>query len=76
MNRNSCCWGLRPFTRIVATLPPEVLVSQECDLYPKNRSETANLLEGELGRGSRRFRSSRDRERARLHLRAVLDDSR
>ena len=34
-------------------LPPaEVLLSQECDLYPRNRPETANLLDGELGRGS------------------------
>src|SRR5215813_13459039 len=33
--------------------PPEVLLSQECDLYPKNRPETANLIETELGRGSR-----------------------
>ena len=32
--------------------PAEVLLSQECDLYPKNRPETANLLHAELGRGS------------------------
>lgn len=32
--------------------PAEVLLSQECDLYPKNRPETANLLDAELGRGS------------------------
>jgi hypothetical protein len=32
--------------------PTEVLLSQECDLYPKNRPETANLLHAELGRGS------------------------
>lgn len=33
--------------------PVEVLLSQECDLYPKNRPETANLLDVEVGRGSR-----------------------
>lgn len=33
--------------------PAEVLVSQECDLYPKNRPETANQLDTELGRSSR-----------------------
>jgi len=33
--------------------PAEVLLSQECDLYPRNRPETANLLDAELGRGSR-----------------------
>ena len=32
--------------------PAEVLLSQECDLYPKNHPETANLLASELGRGS------------------------
>lgn len=32
--------------------PTEVLLSQECDLYPKNRPETATLLHTELGRGS------------------------
>ncbi|MBI3418129.1 MAG: hypothetical protein HY043_22805 [Verrucomicrobia bacterium] len=33
--------------------PAEVLLSQECDLYPKNRPETATLLDARLGRGSR-----------------------
>src|SRR5438477_9326053 len=33
--------------------PAEVLLSQECDLYPKNFPQAANLLENELGRGSR-----------------------
>jgi len=33
--------------------PAEVTLSQECDLYPKNRPEAANLLDAELGRGSR-----------------------
>jgi hypothetical protein len=33
--------------------PAEVTLSQECDLYPKNRPETANLLDAEMGRGSR-----------------------
>ena len=33
--------------------PAEVTLSQECDLYPKNRPETANRLDAELGRGSR-----------------------
>src|SRR5436190_1976824 len=33
--------------------PAEVLVSQECDLYPKNRPGTAALLDAELGRASR-----------------------
>jgi len=33
--------------------PTEVLLSQECDLYPKNRPETAGLLDAKLGRGSR-----------------------
>jgi len=32
--------------------PAEMLLSQECDLYFKNRPETANLLHTELGRGS------------------------
>ena len=32
--------------------PAEVLLSQECDLYPKNHPEVANLLDLELGRGS------------------------
>ncbi len=33
--------------------PPEVLLSQECDLYPKNRPGAAELLEAKLGRSSR-----------------------
>ncbi len=33
--------------------PAEVTLSQECDLYPKNRPHTANRLDAELGRGSR-----------------------
>ena len=33
--------------------PAEVLLSQECDLYPRNRPETATLLDTRLGRGSR-----------------------
>jgi hypothetical protein len=33
--------------------PAEVLLSQECDLYPRNRPETANLLDSRLGRGTR-----------------------
>ncbi len=32
--------------------PAEVLLSQECDLYPRNRTQTAELLEQELGRNS------------------------
>jgi hypothetical protein len=32
--------------------PAEVLVSQECDIYPKNRPEAALLLDQTLGRGS------------------------
>jgi len=32
--------------------PSEVLLSQECDLYPRTRPETANLLDAELGRRS------------------------
>lgn len=32
--------------------PAEVLLSQECDLYPKNRPEAALLLIAKLGRGS------------------------
>jgi hypothetical protein len=33
--------------------PPDVvLISQECDIYPKNFSGVANLLHAELGRGS------------------------
>jgi hypothetical protein len=34
-------------------VPAEVLLSQECDLYPKNRPETANLIDSELGRRSK-----------------------
>jgi hypothetical protein len=33
--------------------PAEVTLSQECDLYPKNRPETAHFLDAKLGRGSR-----------------------
>src|SRR5437773_8732737 len=32
--------------------PAEVLISQECDLYPINRPETASLLDQALGRAS------------------------
>jgi hypothetical protein len=32
--------------------PAEVLLSQECDVYPKNRPETASLLDAQLGRAS------------------------
>jgi hypothetical protein len=32
--------------------PAEVLLSQECDLYPRTRPETAALLDRELGRNS------------------------
>ena len=32
--------------------PAEVLLSQECDLYPKHHPETAGMLEAKLGRGS------------------------
>lgn len=32
--------------------PAEVLLSQECDLYPRNRPESAHLLHLQLGRGS------------------------
>ena len=37
--------------------PAEALLSQECDLYPKNRPQTANLIHARLGRGSRFARS-------------------
>src|SRR5260221_3710331 len=33
--------------------PAEVLLSQECDIYPKNRPETANLIDTQLGRRSK-----------------------
>ncbi len=32
--------------------PAEALLSQECDLYPKNRPETAHLIDAQLGRRS------------------------
>lgn len=32
--------------------PAEVLLSQECDIYPRTRPETAGLLDRELGRNS------------------------
>jgi hypothetical protein len=32
--------------------PAEVLLSQECDLYPKYRPETATLIDSEVGRRS------------------------
>ena len=32
--------------------PAEVLLSQECDVYPRTRPETANLLASQLGRAS------------------------
>ncbi len=32
--------------------PAEVLLSQECDLYPRNRTQAAELIEQELGRNS------------------------
>jgi len=34
-------------------IPCEVLVSEECDIYPKYKPETANLIDTELGRRSR-----------------------
>ena len=34
-------------------VPTETLLSQECDLYPKNRPEAANLIEDKLGRRSK-----------------------
>ena len=37
--------------------PAEALLSQECDLYPRNRPQTANLIHARLGRGSRFARS-------------------
>jgi hypothetical protein len=33
--------------------PAEVLLSQECDLYPRNSSQAASLLHFQLGRGSK-----------------------
>ena len=33
--------------------PAEVLLSRECDLYPKNRPQIANILHQKLGPGSR-----------------------
>lgn len=36
--------------------PAEVRLSRECDLYPKNRPEAANLMAAELGRRSRSAR--------------------
>ena len=64
--------------------PAEVTLSQECDLYPKNRPETANLLDAKLGRGSPKPRTTRlrirqfpiEREQARLRsrLQVVLED--
>src|SRR5437899_11715805 len=33
-------------------VPCDVLVSEECDIYPKSRPETANLIDAELGRRS------------------------
>ena len=33
--------------------PTEVLLSQECDIYPKNRPEMSNLIDSKLGRGSK-----------------------
>jgi hypothetical protein len=32
--------------------PAEVLLSQECDLYPRTHPQVANLLDAELGRNS------------------------
>jgi hypothetical protein len=33
-------------------VPAEVLLSQECDLYPRNHAEAATLLDRQLGRNS------------------------
>ena len=33
--------------------PAEVLLSQECDIYPRTHAETASCLDRELGRGSK-----------------------
>ena len=33
--------------------PCEALLSAECDIYPKNKPETANLIDRQLGRRSR-----------------------
>jgi hypothetical protein len=38
--------------------PTEVRLSQECDLYPKNRPETANLINNAVGRRSRFARAN------------------
>lgn len=38
--------------------PTEVLISQECDIYPKNRPEIANLLHTEVGPESRFARTN------------------
>ncbi len=32
--------------------PAEVLLSQECDMYPRNHPQAANLVESKLGRKS------------------------
>ena len=44
--------GSQAFHAHSTRAPAEVLLSQECDLYPKNRPETANLLQTKLGRGT------------------------
>src|SRR5688572_3778565 len=44
--------GSQAFHAYSPRAPAEVLLSQECDLYPKNRPETANLLQSKLGRGT------------------------
>jgi hypothetical protein len=38
--------------------PAEVLLSQECDIYPKHRPEMAGLIESKLGRRSKFARAN------------------
>ncbi len=44
--------GSQALHAVCSRPPAEVLVSQECDLYPRTRPETAGLLDRELGRNS------------------------
>jgi hypothetical protein len=45
--------GSQAVHAVVVNPPAEVLLSRECDLYPKNRPEFANLIHQRLGPASR-----------------------
>jgi hypothetical protein len=49
--------GSQAVHAVMSRPPAEVLLSRECDLYPKNRPEVADLIHRELGPASRYART-------------------